>query len=869
MSLPPGTKLGPYEITGTLGAGGMGEVYRAHDTKLNREVAIKVVPETLAADPAALERFQREAQAVAALSHPNILAIFDFGVEGSTPYAVMELLEGQSLRGALAEGALPVRKALDYALQIAAGLAAAHARGITHRDLKPENVFVTKDGRVKILDFGLARVDEPEATGSGQSFTPTKSVTAPGSVLGTVGYMAPEQVRGQAVDTRANIFALGAILYELLAGQRAFSGPSAVETLNAILKEDPPELTRANALLPPALDRIVRRCLEKSPDERFQSARDLAFALEAISGAGSGSMAPIAAPVKAPRKIRKLVLTAIGALGLISAGIGIGWILVPRPAALSSLRLTRLTFDRGLVSTARFSPDGKTVIYDGEWNGLPPQIFQTRLGNQQSNPLPMPSAYLTSISSEQDMAILLEQHGVPGFTTEGTLAEVPVVGGTPKPVQPGIRSADYSPDGKQLAIVRRVQNKDQLEYPKGHALTETETTGYISNPRISPQGDAVAYLEHPRLGDNRGYVALVSTTDGKKKLFPEDWSGVTGLAWSPDAKEIWFTASEGNGPWALRSVTRRGAVREIWSDTTNLVIHDTFPDGRALMTTNTIRDDIYWLGPGEARERNMSWLGWSGLEGVSADGLTLLMCRFDEGAGPDYEIGLRRVNELAGVSLGRGQALQLSPDGKWALAIVPSGATRLILLATGTDESRNLTTPGFRYLTAGWFPDGKRILFSAEEAKQAPSTYIQDLAGGSPQRIPGSNAPFDFERGLLVSPDGKWFTGAQMEGPPILLPIAGGEPQKMRGLDEQDVPVAWSTDGRSLYINRDGSDRFGTLIAKYELDAGHVTPIKSVQPADLAGIGHRPYCRITPDGRTVAYAVFRRLTDLYLVEGLK
>jgi serine/threonine protein kinase/Tol biopolymer transport system component len=868
MSLSSGTKLGPYEITGTLGTGGMGEVYRARDTKLNREVAIKVLPPALAGDPAAFGRFQREAQAVAALSHPNILAIFDFGVEGGTPYAVMELLEGQSLRGALQDGALPVRKALDYALQIAAGLAAAHARGITHRDLKPENVFVTRDGQIKILDFGLAKVSEPSSLGQGATLAATMSITTPGSVLGTVGYMAPEQIRGQAVDARADIFALGVILYELLSGQRAFSGPSAVETLNAILKEDPPELTHANPALPPALDRIVHRCLEKNPDERFQSARDLAFALDAISGSGSGAMVPIAAPVQVDRwSIRKCMLAGIAALVLLTAGWALHLFLSPRPAALSSLRLTRLTFDRGCIQTARFSPDGKTVIYDAEWNGLPPRIFQTRLGNPESNPLPLPNANLAAISPNQEMVITLDPKRV-GWTLEGTLAQAPLVGGTPKTIQEGIRAADWSPlDGSQLAIARRVQGRDRLEYPRGQALKETETTGYISHPRVSPQGDAIAYLEHPVFGDNRGHVALVPL-NGNKKILTEEWSVVEGLAWSPDGKEVWFTASRTGSASILHGVTRNGAMRDIWSDTTNLVIQDTFRDGRALIATSAIRCDIYWLGPGEARERNVSWFSWSTLSSVSADGRMLLLGRYDEGAGLYYGVGLRRINEPTSVWLGQGAPMHLSPDNRWALAIVHSEPNQIKLLATGTDESRNLTTPGFKYFTAGWFPDGKRILLFAEEGSHA-SYYIQDLAGGRPQRILENIARFDFERGLFVSPDAKYFTGGQTEGPPVLLPVAGGEPRSLPGLAEGDIPVGWNEDGRGLYINRSGIDRFGTIIAKYDLDTGHIANIREIRLSDLAGMSQRPYCRITPDGRTVTYGAFRILGDLFLVEGLR
>jgi serine/threonine protein kinase/Tfp pilus assembly protein PilF len=288
VSLSAGTHLGPYEVLSPLGAGGMGEVYRARDSRLERDVAVKVLPEGLVADSAALARFEREAKAVAALSHPNILAIHDFGRESGTVYAVMELLEGETLRERLDAGPIPQRKAIDYALQVAQGLAAAHEKGIIHRDLKPENVFLTRDGLVKILDFGLAKVDSGAAR-EGRSTAPTTPGTRAGMILGTVGYMSPEQVRGAAADPRSDIFSLGAVLYEMLTGERAFRRESAVETMMAILRENPLEDSAARKALPPEIEETVTHCLEKNPEERFQSARDLAFALRVAEGRGSGA----------------------------------------------------------------------------------------------------------------------------------------------------------------------------------------------------------------------------------------------------------------------------------------------------------------------------------------------------------------------------------------------------------------------------------------------------------------------------------------------------------------------------------------------------------------------------------------------------
>ena len=317
MALESGTKLGPYEIILPLGAGGMGEVYRARDTRLNREVAVKVLPAHFAGDPERLRRFEQEARATGVLNHPNILVIYDIGIHDGAPYIVSELLEGQTLRHRLEESSLSVRKAVEYSIQIAHGLAAAHEKGVIHRDLKPENVFITREGRIKILDFGLAKLTE--VSGSASEVSTLASATEAGVLLGTVGYMSPEQVRGKPVDHRSDLFNFGAIFYEMLSGARAFQGDSGVETMNAILKEDPPDLASRATNVPPALSRIVRRCLEKNPDERFRSAQDIAFALDALSE--SSIALPPAALAETPRVGRRTVILALAALMLAQAGM--------------------------------------------------------------------------------------------------------------------------------------------------------------------------------------------------------------------------------------------------------------------------------------------------------------------------------------------------------------------------------------------------------------------------------------------------------------------------------------------------------------------------------------------------------------------
>ena len=320
MPLTSGTKLGPYVIQSAIGAGGMGEVYRARDTRLNRDVAIKILPASFSADPDRLQRFAQESRAAAALNHPNILSIYDIGEDRGAPYVVSELLEGESLRERLRPGALSSRKAIDYAQQIAKGLAAAHEKGIVHRDLKPENLFITSDGRAKILDFGLAKFTHPETNLSDEA--PTLQVaTEAGTVMGTVGYMSPEQVRGKPTDSRSDIFSFGAILYEMLSGKRAFHGDSAADTMSAILKEEPADLSETNRNVSPALERIVRHCLEKSPAERFQSARDVAFNLEALTDVSISSRAGI--QVLPEQKSRPWLMPLIATLLILASCAGI------------------------------------------------------------------------------------------------------------------------------------------------------------------------------------------------------------------------------------------------------------------------------------------------------------------------------------------------------------------------------------------------------------------------------------------------------------------------------------------------------------------------------------------------------------------
>ncbi len=486
MPMTAGTRMGPYEIVAAIGAGGMGEVYRARDARLGREVAIKVLPASFAADADRLGRFEQEARAIGALNHPNILGVYDIGTHDGAPYVVSELLEGDTLRARIGTSPLPHRKAIDYASQIARGLAAAHEKGIVHRDLKPDNVFVTRDGRVKILDFGLAKLTEAGAAIEAETalLAHARPLTSAGTVLGTVGYMSPEQVRGQAVDHRSDIFSFGVVLYEMLTGRRAFHADSAVETMNAILKEDPAPAGDQDHPLPPALDRIVLHCLEKNPEERFQSARDVAFDIESLSSLSS--QAVIDTPT--PQRRRWLRHAALAALA-IAAGAAL-FVAGRSTTRTTTATFEPLTFRRGSVTFARFAPDGRTIVYAANFEGGPLEIYSTQPGSPESRPLNL-KADLQAVSRHGEMAVLLERPG-----KDPVLARLPIGGGAPREVLENVRSADWAPDGESLAVVRTEGGRDTLEFPIGRVLYRAH--GWLSDVNVSPEGRPRRLLRAPR-----------------------------------------------------------------------------------------------------------------------------------------------------------------------------------------------------------------------------------------------------------------------------------------------------------------------------------------------------------------------------------
>ena len=860
MTLSAGTRLGPYEVGAPLGAGGMGEVYRARDTRLGRDVAVKVLPPQFASDADRLRRFEQEARAAGALSHPNVLAVHDIGQHDGVPYVVSELLEGETLRHRLGGTPMAARRAVDYGAQMAAGLAAAHDRGIVHRDLKPENVFVTKDGRVKLLDFGLAKLaGGSEAAAAGLTGAPTLTVdTEPGAVLGTVGYMAPEQVRGRSVDHRADIFSFGAILYEMLSGRRAFRGDSAVETMNAILKEDPPEVSTLQPQVPPALDRIVRHCLEKSPEERFQSARDLAFDLTALSetsGAGSGVAV---SPVSRRSGIRRGGLALVG-LGLLGAA-ALGYLAGTGGAGEAQLPSFRtLTFRRGWVLGARFIPGGDGVVYSAAWEGAPAAVFTARAAHAESQPLDFGDADVLAISPTGEVALLLERRFTAGWMSEGTLARVPLTGSGLRRLSERVQDADWTPEG-ELVAARYEGIRSRLEWPLGRVLIEA--SGWFSHPRVSPRGDRVAVLEHPSIGDDSGDLVLVDR-DGERTVLVDAWGSIQGLAWHPDGDALWVSGMRDSAP-ITALITTRGEERLALRTPGNCLVQDAAP-GRLLLNVGSARREILVAREGEPHERNLSWHDWSFPLALSGDGESLLFGEQARAGGGTGQIYLRRLDGSPAVHLGPGIGCDLSRDGKWVLAGCETDPVGLRLLPTGVGTPRPLDTSWLASRAWGALSaDGRQVLLTGRDSAGTQRTYLIDVESGAHRPL----GPEGYALGRArrpVSPDGRSVLLAR-DNDVIAQPLAGGDPTRLPGFQPAEQLLGWSADGLRLYsLLRENS---GVRVWRVDTATGARELMREIHPSDPTGVNFVGPAFVGPDDRTLVYSVRRTLYDLYQVEGL-
>jgi len=855
MPLSNGTRLGPYAIVAPLGAGGMGEVYRARDSRLGRDIALKVLPSAFSSDVERVRRFEQEGRAAAALNHPNIVVLYDVGLHDGVYYVASELLEGESLRERLSSAALPIRKAIEYGIQIARGLAAAHAKGIVHRDLKPENLFVTKDGIVKILDFGLAKYHAPKAASASPTELATQPIeTDPGKVLGTAGYMSPEQVRGGIADARSDLFSLGVVLYEMVSGKRAFTGDSTVEVMNAILKQEPPEL---DAALPPSLDQIIRRCLEKKPGERFQSALDLAFALGSISGTSERK-----AQARPPRRrYLSAIALAAGVLLLVGAGVIVGQRMAQAP--LPSFQ--RVTFRRGYIDFGRFANDGRSIVYSASWDGNPFRVYSTQEESPESRDLGISNGHLLAISPTGDLALALTPNY---FFLGGTLARVPISGGAPRELAEDIGQADWTSDAAQMVVARAKSGLQHLEFPIGNVLYKS--TGIINNPRLSPNEDLIAFMDQPLGVGGVGSVAVVDM-QGRKKTLTNLWLGnLTGLAWSPTGKEVLFTAAPFGLTNSLYAVNRSGRLRTVAHLPGNFTLQDVASDGRLLMSHTVQSMQLSYLSAPGSKEADLYWHDGSEIHDIGWDGKELL---FSEGAdenrsGEDYVSYLRRTDGSDAVRLGRGLPLALSPDGKWAIVLGSvQPPSQLVLLPTGTGEARQLTNDAIHHQGAAWTPDGKRIVFVGNEPGHGLRYYVQNIAGGSPRAITPDNATFNSFDPVVVSPDGKFVAVNTPDGKIVLQPLDGGAARGIPKLDGGWEPLRWCTDNRSLLVHQFGD--VPVRIRRVDVESGAQTPWRELVPASKTGLAAIPDVRVSADCQGSAYSAWYQPSELWVAHGLR
>ena len=825
----------------------MGVVYRAHDPRIGRDVALKIMRWT-SATPEQLARFSREAQAAGSLNHPNIIAVYDVGTERGMPFVVTELLEGETLRDKMRPGLLPFRRAVEIGAQVANALDAAHRKSIWHRDVKPANVFITNDWRAKLLDFGIAKLSEPDAHAQGD--IDTASQTA--GLRGTPGYMSPEQVRGEAVDHRTDIFALGAVLYEMFTGKRAFQRQTPLETMNAVVHADPVDPLTANTSLSPVAAAVVRRCLEKNKEDRFQTARDLAFQLQQLKEPTTGSILPAPPPV--PRRRWPWAVAAL-LLGAAAMALALWQLSAQGPT------FNKLTLSRGRIGGARFTADGTGVVYSLATQGRELQVSRLDFVESPASRSLMfdPGTVILAVRAGQ-LALLLRPTFLQGERFSGTLGVAPV-GSAPIERGQNIEAADWGPSG-ELAVVQStgaVGGSSRIEYPQGTVLYATRN--FISSLRVSPDGQHVAFIEDP--GSRRGpsgTISIVDLNNKKVKILTKDWESLRGLAWAND-REIWFAASDDESNRALRAVTLDGKLRLVSTGLGSLTLWDVWSDGRALLTLDEERRAVLARGPGETNDRDISLYDQSGLAAISDDGRWVLC-------------GDRNWVYLAGTDgsqpkflLRDAYADDLASDGQTLLATIDSGR-KLVVRAPGAFAARPIPTGDIvQYLGAWWFPNsgGRRVLFTGKrQGQERPRSFVQDVADAAPTPITPEGT-----WGVAISQDGEWIAAIQGPGPPVQIrPVNGsGAPTEVPGVQESERPIAFSQDGKAIWLFRRGE--IPGKVVEVDIATGRRQQAKTLSPPDTAGVYSIVDVAITPSGNGYAYSYTRVLSQLYLAKGLK
>jgi eukaryotic-like serine/threonine-protein kinase len=863
-----GTMLGPYRVLEKLGAGGMGEVYKARDTRLDRVVAIKILPSHLSSDSAARARFEREARAISHLNDPRICTLHDIGREGETDFLVMEYLEGQTLAARIEKGPLPVADVLRYGREVAHALDRAHRAGIVHRDLKPANVMLVGGGTrqapatVKLMDFGLARGVEPggAAPGATQVATMARPVTAEGTIVGTLHYMAPEQLEGRETDSRTDVWALGCVLYEMATGKRAFDADSQASLVAAIMDREPPAITDLQPLSPAALEHVVSRCLAKDPAERWQSARDVAHELEWLTQTSSA----LPTPPAGPKPLRRRRWLAIAAASTLVAAVGAGLFIAGRASILlpQPPKFTRLTFREGYISNARFTQGGNSVVYSAQWDGREPEIFESQTDGSSTHQWPGLTGFaLFSVGSKGDLAVGKRNNAV-SIEEYGPLFTASPSGTAPKPGNENIRWAEWMRDGSTLAVVKRIAGKDVLEIPEGKEVGR-RTDGQFMDLRLSPDGRRWALTEHPFLNDSRGTVAMVDDA-GRMTTLTKEFASVSGVAWSQDGSEIWFSAVEHGVRQRLYAVTTspKPRLRAVSDLPGSLWLGDLdHSTGRVLLGLRRARAGIRGQLAGDTRERELGWLDYALAADMSDDGKTLLLTDEGESASRSYSVFRRSAEDQRLMRLDDGFACALSPDGQWALAIRLDTPQHLVLLPTGAGKPRDLPPgPVVTFQNAAFLSDGKRILFVGAERDHADRTWIQDVSGGPPSQLTDEGTA-----GVTVSPKDRFIAAVTHDRRLMFVPLDRSKPTEVGTLGPSEAPCQWSKDGNTLYLSRTAPS---LELSTFDVRTRQRRPWKKLEVADPAGVNYWNVV-MTRDARFYAYSYCRWLDELYVVDGLK
>jgi len=878
-----GQTVSHYRITELLGGGGMGVVYKAEDTSLGRFVALKFLPEDVSHESQAVERLRREARAASSLNHANICTIYEIGEHNGHLFIAMECLTGQTLKHIMRGRPLEMDQLLSIGIDVTDALEAAHSKGILHRDIKPANIFVTDRGHAKILDFGLAKIAKSGGTlDNSETHASELDLTSPGTAVGTVAYMSPEQLRGKELDGRTDLFSLGVVLYEMATGRLPFQGETSAVITDAILNRAPTAPVRLNPELPDKLQEIINKALEKDRDMRCQTAAELRADLKRLKRALDSSRTSVVTEAgEAKSSSAKVQTVPTKRVGIPSVAILAACTVIALAAGLFAGKLIfstaeappplyrQLTFRRGSIRSARFAPDGQTILYSAAWQGNPTDVFTARPEAPESRSMGLNRTQLMSVSGNAEMAVLLDSKAIGAWVSMGTLARAPLAGGAPREVLEQVQWADWSPDGTKFLVVRDAGGMNRLEYPIGTTLYQTG--GWIGHPRISPKGDMIAFADHPIQGDDSGSLSVVDL-EGHKKSLTEEWFTIQGAAWSPDGKEVWFTASKSGTDRTLYAVNLDGKQRIVARLPGALMLLDIAKDGRVLLVRATWRRELMGFSPGDNKERELSWLDYTYPADLSEDGKTLLFDEeggggaldYSKSGGFTYAVYIRKTDGSPAVLLGEGGAVALSPDGKWAVTQSQGSPSRLRLLPTGAGQPRELANDNINHSWAHWFPDGKRLLVSGNEPGQGVRLYIYDIATNKRNEItqPGVNGT-----AFVISPDSKWVAGIGPDHKGYLYPVEGGDPKLINGLHPGEQPITFSSDGKSLYIYQPGE--LPARVDRLDLRTGQRTLWKQLMPTDPAGVENIGPILMTPDAKTCVFGYHRMLADLYLVEGLK